>query len=284
MGSYRYWWYKPRLWKRSGTTLQPNTSGDNIGDIGSITAKEDATLKANGDNKSVTIEATGTGKVILQSAGTGSIELKEVTTVDEKLTAKKAVDIDGALVTKANVTLNDAETETTTIKGILSTEANVTLNNADTETTTIKGELKTEANVTLGNAATETVTITGLLTANENATFNKRVTADNFITPPVTLTVSSGTAQPDFSATSVFRITQAITTMNLPQNLVEGQSGIFVLTGDGAISGWNTAYHFPGGSFTAPTNPAIIPYYVQNATASSERIYIGTPTADIKRS
>ena len=58
---------------------------------------------ANGDN--VTIE-DGTGKVILQSAGTGSIELKEVTTVDEKLTAKKLFTLI-ALLTKANV-LNDA--------------------------------------------------------------------------------------------------------------------------------------------------------------------------------
>ena len=276
------------LWKRSGTTLQPNTSGDNIGDIGSITAKEDATLKANGDNKSVTLEATGTGKVILQSAGTGAIELKEATTVDEKLTAKKAVDIDGALVTKANVTLNDAETETTTIKGILSTEANVTLNNADSETTTVKGVFSTEANVTLNNAATETVTINGLLTCKEKATFDKAVQIKGELDTKTMLpgrvdlaTADVASVAPDFSAGEIFTIKATITTMNHPTNLKKGQTGIFVIE-SGGVTGWGDEYLHPGGEWKAPTAPAVIPYYVMDATDGSEKIYLGTPTADIK--
>ena len=256
------------LWTRDAdsSTISPNTAGDNLGSIGNITGNGGMIIAAGGTgNANVTIRAQGTGAVNIEAVGDGTIALNENTTVTGTLTST------GNFTSQGNSTLGNETTDTTTISGP------ATCN----QTLSVTGNTTLNGNTTLGNAAEDTVTVTGTMTVTPNATFNNRVTADNFITTPVTLTATDGTATPDFAATSVFRVDSAITTMAEPQNLVEGQSGIFVLTGDGAINGWNNVFHFAGGSFTAPTNPAIIPYYVQNATADSERIYIGTPTGDI---
>lgn len=252
------------LWTRNATdtTLAPTNAGDDLISLGNITGQGGMIVSAGGTgNANLTLRAQGTGAVNIEATGDGTISLNENTTVT------------GTFNTQGNTTLGNADTDTTTISGPAT--CNTTL--------TVTGNTTLNGNTTLGNADTDTVTVTGTMTVTPNATFSNRVTADNFITTPVDLTVTSGTATPDFGASAVFNVTAAVTTMALPTNLVVGQSGIFVLTGDGAINGWNNAFHFAGGSFTAPTNPAIVPYYVQNATADSERIYIGTPTGDIHR-
>ena len=116
-----------------------------------------------------------------------------------------------------------------------------------------------------------------VITSNEisPATATDRIFASARIRGAVVATAD--TVAPDMQTANFFTYAGGFTLVN-PTNEVAGTSGLFIITGYGAGSGFGDHYLWPGGGDApAITAPAVVPYYVNAA----DQIYMGTPVQGI---